>query len=60
MSNLNRELSKSKINVIHFQNRKSLRNFIDKVEFNDEVVLVKGSRGMKMEEFVKQIRSKAA
>lgn len=60
MNTLDKELKKTKVGSIHFSNRKSLKTFIDKSEFIDEVVLLKGSRGMRMEEFVKQLRSKAA
>ena len=38
-------------NVKHFQTRNSLANFLSKEDFSNSVILVKGSRGMKMEEF---------
>lgn len=43
----------SKIVNKHFNNRNSLKNFIIKKDFQNTVVLFKGSRGMKMEEFLK-------
>lgn len=39
-------------NTKHFQTRESLMNFLTKENFSDSVILVKGSRGMKMEEFL--------
>ena len=36
----------------HFIESKSLENFLKKIDINNSAVLVKGSRGMKMEEFV--------
>ncbi len=44
----------------HFKNRKSLYSYLEKLELNDSVVLVKGSRGMKMEEFVNLLVSRVA
>ncbi len=58
MKYLFEELKKQKINSTHFENRDELKSFIDKKDFQDSVVLVKGSRGMKMEEFVKAIELK--
>ena len=51
--------SKAKISK-HFSERKKLISFISQSEFQNSVVLVKGSRGMKMEEFVEQLTKKAA
>jgi UDP-N-acetylmuramoyl-tripeptide--D-alanyl-D-alanine ligase len=49
--------SKLKINnAMHFENRKSLNDFLKKKSFANTIVLVKGSRGMKMEEFVESIQ----
>jgi UDP-N-acetylmuramoyl-tripeptide--D-alanyl-D-alanine ligase len=42
----------------HFTERESLKNFLKKLDTNDAAVLVKGSRGMKMEEFVSALESK--
>ncbi len=58
MKYLFKELKKQKVKSIHFENRDELKSFIDKKDFQDSVVLVKGSRGMKMEEFVNAIEVK--
>ena len=60
MSTLDNALKKTKVNRIYFKNRRALNSFIKKNDFSDQVILVKGSRGMRMEEFVEQIRNKAA
>ena len=60
MSNLDKELGQIKINSIYFKNRKALNSYIIKNDFSNQVILVKGSRGMRMEEFVNQIINKAA
>ena len=60
MSHLDIALKKTKVNRIYFKNRRALNSFINKNDFSDQVILVKGSRGMRMEEFVEQIRNKAA
>jgi UDP-N-acetylmuramoyl-tripeptide--D-alanyl-D-alanine ligase len=58
MKYLHKELIKRKISAKHFRNRKQLVEQIKKMEIANTVVLVKGSRGMKMEEFVSQIKMK--
>lgn len=62
MSHLDKELRKIKtrININYFKNRRALKSFINKNDFSGQVILVKGSRGMKMEEFAEQVRNKAA
>ncbi|MGE5848420.1 MAG: UDP-N-acetylmuramoyl-tripeptide--D-alanyl-D-alanine ligase, partial [Ignavibacteria bacterium] len=55
MKNLNEELVKSGIQTQHFTARDQLKEFLKEKKFKDSVVLVKGSRGMKMEDFVKII-----
>ena len=47
MKYLSEELAKQKINSFHFENRDELISLIDDKDFQDSVVLVKGSRGMK-------------
>jgi UDP-N-acetylmuramoyl-tripeptide--D-alanyl-D-alanine ligase len=42
----------------HFDDRKSLKNFLEKQDLSDSVILIKGSRGMKMEEFVSVIQAR--
>ena len=60
MENLNNELLDSKIYHKHFKTRKSLKNFLIKIYLDDSVILIKGSRGMKMEEFAEIIIKRAA
>ncbi|MDQ7815395.1 MAG: UDP-N-acetylmuramoyl-tripeptide--D-alanyl-D-alanine ligase [Melioribacteraceae bacterium] len=52
MSNLTAELRKKKIKSIHFHLREALSLYLQYEEIDNSVILVKGSRGMKMEEFV--------
>lgn len=58
MNSLNTELKKAGIDGKHFLKRKSLSNFIFNKDFDDSVILVKGSRGMRMEEFVQKLKEK--
>ncbi len=55
MSYLHEELLKTKIEAKHFKLRKSLGTFLEKLNINGSIILVKGSRGMRMEEFVEQL-----
>ena len=57
MKHLNESLKVKGIIKKHFRTRKSLMNFITKKDFNNSVILVKGSRGMCMEEFVIAIKN---
>ena len=59
MNYLSKKLKQKKILAKHFRLRKLLINQIDKILFDDAVILVKGSRGMKMEEFVSEIKKKS-
>jgi UDP-N-acetylmuramoyl-tripeptide--D-alanyl-D-alanine ligase len=52
IKHLNTKLDKKKINNRNFRTRKSLASFLQKLDLQNSAVLVKGSRGMKMEEFV--------
>jgi UDP-N-acetylmuramoyl-tripeptide--D-alanyl-D-alanine ligase len=54
MQSLNEKLLKTKIINKHFTTRKNLISFIGKQDLKNSVILVKGSRGMKMEEFVQE------
>lgn len=56
MKRLHTKLKSKRIETIHFNDRDSLNNFLTKKSFDNSVVLVKGSRGMKMEEFVETIK----
>ena len=58
MKNLNSKLIKAGVNSRHFQTRKALKNFLSKNYFNDSVILVKGSRGMHMEDFLEIISNR--
>lgn len=51
-------LPSTKIATLHFSLRESLRRFVSLMDINDAVILVKGSRGMKMEEFVEIIKKR--
>jgi UDP-N-acetylmuramoyl-tripeptide--D-alanyl-D-alanine ligase len=42
----------------HFAERELLKDFLKKININNSAVLVKGSRGMKMEEFVSILETK--
>jgi UDP-N-acetylmuramoyl-tripeptide--D-alanyl-D-alanine ligase len=55
MKNLYSELKETKIEVKYFNSRKKLNTFLENKNLTDSVILVKGSRSMKMEEFVKTI-----
>lgn len=52
MKYLHAELRKKKVRTIHFDSRNELSLYLRYVELENSVLLVKGSRGMKMEEFV--------
>jgi len=43
----------------HFTKRDILKRYIKNLNFDDSVILVKGSRGMKMEEFISGIKNKS-
>ena len=51
-------LKSAKIESKHFNIREALASFFEKRDFTNSVVLIKGSRGMKMEEFVQVIESR--
>ena len=59
MESLANSLENKNITSKHFATRRLLKLFIDQNDFDNQVILVKGSRGMRMEEFVEQIREKA-
>ncbi len=59
MKHLHNLMVDEDITAIHFNNRKSLSLKISKMDFSSSVILVKGSRGMHMEEFLEQIKLKA-
>lgn len=58
MENLFTELTAKNVKSSYFTDRKALKIFLGKFELNNTVVLVKGSRGMKMEEFVEVLEGR--
>lgn len=52
---LNNALKNSKIVNKHFSKRDALQDYLYKKDFSNSVILIKGSRGMKMEQFSKII-----
>lgn len=59
MIHLHNFLKTRRVSIQHFDERENLRNFLRNLNLEDAVILVKGSRGMKMEEFVEEILSRA-
>ncbi len=59
MKALHEKLINNKLITKHFRTRKSLLKFISNYNLQNTVILVKGSRGMLMEEFANAILSKA-
>ena len=58
MNNLHKELKKNNNVSRYFLKRKDLLESLSSQDYGNSVILVKGSRGMKMEEFVKIIEDK--
>ncbi|MGD8306587.1 MAG: UDP-N-acetylmuramoyl-tripeptide--D-alanyl-D-alanine ligase [Ignavibacteria bacterium] len=58
MRSLTEKLNSPKIIARNFRTRKSLLDFLNTYEFANKVILVKGSRGMRMEEFSEAILNK--
>ncbi len=58
MKYLHKNLVQKKIIAKHFTGRKSLINYIKNLDCYDSVILVKGSRGLNMEEFVSEIQNR--
>ncbi len=57
---LNDAVSSSETVKKHFKNRSKLNEYLRSLNINNSVILVKGSRGMKMEEFLETVKRKAA
>lgn len=55
MKYLSNELKGKNLKVKHFSNREFMKLFLEKQDFSNSVILVKGSRGMKMEEMIQPI-----
>lgn len=58
MNLLDKKLNAKMKSHKHFDNRNALKNHLNNISLKDTVILVKGSRGMKMEEFVSVIQSR--
>ncbi len=56
MKFLYNELKRTNINVYHFSDRQKLNSFLLSYDFSNSIILVKGSRGMRMEEFSETIK----
>jgi len=59
MKYLYEKFYEDKIIAKHFTKRKMLLGFIKKLDLNNSIILVKGSRGMRMEEFLSEIKIKS-
>ena len=59
MKFLQEKLNRTNLIAEHFTKRNLLMKFIKNLGFDESVILVKGSRGMKMEEFVSEIKNKS-
>ena len=58
MKFLSKKIKQIKLTSRHFAQRGQLEKFINDLKIDDSVILVKGSRGMKMEDFVTAIKRK--
>ncbi|MBX3007364.1 MAG: UDP-N-acetylmuramoyl-tripeptide--D-alanyl-D-alanine ligase [Melioribacteraceae bacterium] len=59
MKKLHTQLRKNEIKSIHFYSREALSLYLKYEELEQTAILVKGSRGMMMEEFVKIIKERS-
>jgi UDP-N-acetylmuramoyl-tripeptide--D-alanyl-D-alanine ligase len=59
MKFLQEKLDGTNLITKHFTKRNLLMKFINNLGFDESVILIKGSRGMKMEEFVLEIKNKS-
>ena len=58
MSFMNQKLNEKVKIHMHYDDRKTLSKYLAKMNLKDSVVLIKGSRGMQMEEFVSVIQAR--
>lgn len=54
-NHLNKKLKGNKILTKHFSKKENMIKYLEEKDFNNSIVLVKGSRGMKMEQYFKII-----
>jgi len=59
MNYLHKRFDQKNLFAKHFTNRNVLMDYIKNLNFDDAVILVKGSRGMRMEEFISEIKNKS-
>jgi UDP-N-acetylmuramoyl-tripeptide--D-alanyl-D-alanine ligase len=59
MNYLHKVFDQKNLIAKHFTKREVLRSYLKNLNFNDSIILVKGSRGMRMEEFVSEIKNKS-
>ena len=59
MKHFTKKINEGKHLVKHFESKDLLKKHLKKLQLRGSVILVKGSRGMKMEEFVSVIESRA-
>ncbi|MGB5530438.1 MAG: hypothetical protein WBQ32_10770 [Ignavibacteriaceae bacterium] len=59
MKYLHKKICGEKIIAKHFSKRNLLLSFIKKLNLEDSVILVKGSRRTRMEEFLSEIKTKS-
>ena len=59
MNYLHKRFDQKNLFAKHFTNRSVLMDYIKNLNFDDAVILVKGSRGMRMEEFISEIKNKS-
>jgi len=58
MKSLEKQLREAKVICKYFPTREKLAQFLERYTLENSVVLIKGSRGMRMEEFVYQLERK--
>jgi len=59
MKNFSQKLKKYSAIIEHFESREELKKYLKKINLHNSVLLIKGSRGMKMEYFVSQLELRA-
>lgn len=59
MKYFSNSLKNSGVQIEHFESRELLKRRLKKINLHGSVILIKGSRGMKMEEFISVLESRA-